>query len=328
MQHPQPRPISLTPAATLAEVENDFRKVSGVERNWRPGQSSTPEQYHERLVKRFWVKVDKTPGLGPKGDCWEWTGSKAEGYGQIGLLINGKARPRRAHAAAWVYIYGHPEPPKGWHVCHECNNKPCVREEHLWAGTPLQNVHHAQASGLMPKVDHALRALLESEAQETRDAHAQISREFIERNLYLISSLRSKEILRMRYGHTENACQILEDVGAHFGITRERVRQIQQLAEERIRMYTVERDVPLPDGNKPGILTEIRDTLLGMAVGDSFVMPRDQNVKISTVAKMLGYLVTTRKISDTEMRVWMVSKPVASAGRGDNSDTPESISQP
>lgn len=159
----------------------------------------------------------------------------------------------------------------------------------------------------MPKVDHALRALLEREAQEARDAQALAVRRFIDRHLHLISSPRSKEILRMRYGHTENGCQTLDQVGLHFGVTRERVRQIQKLAEERIRMYTVEKDVPLPDG-KIGALTDIRDTLLGMAVGDSFVMPRNGNVKISTVAKMLGYLVTTRKISETDMRVWMVSK--------------------
>lgn len=122
----------------------------GGRRGWYSGNPLPPDEYQRRLVERFWKYVDKTPGLGPWGDCWEWTGSKAQKYGQIGLCINGKGRPRRAHAAAWVYIYGHPEPPKGWHVCHRCNNKPCVREEHLFAGTPMQNIRHAQLTGLMP----------------------------------------------------------------------------------------------------------------------------------------------------------------------------------
>lgn len=118
-------------------------------RDWLPGLPSSPERYRERLLSRFWAKVDKTPGLGPKGDCWQWTSPPSNGYGQFGLRINGVSRPIRAHVLAWVHIYGHPAPPQGWHVCHKCNNKICVREEHLFPGTPRQNVHHAMATGLI-----------------------------------------------------------------------------------------------------------------------------------------------------------------------------------
>lgn len=312
----QPEPF---PATTPADVESDFRKVSGVERDWKPGEPSSPEKYHERFLKRFWSKVDKTPGLGPWGNCWEWRGSitnrgsDGRGYGQIGYRERdgNSQRPIRTHVASWTIVHGHPPVPKGWHVCHDCNNKPCVREDHLFPGTPLQNTHHAQATGLMPKVDYALRAHLKHQEQEKKDALARIVREFIDRHLHLISTPRTKEILRMRYGYTHSTSQTLDEVGAHFRVTRERVRQIQALAEEGIRMYTIEKDVPLPGGNKPNSLTDVRDTLIGMSVGDSFVMSRDNSVKVSTVAKTLGFLVTTRKISDTEMRVWMVNRPKA-----------------
>lgn len=119
--------------------------------DWGPGQPTPEALYQVRLIRRFWKYVDKTPGLGPWGNCWQWTGSKSKGYGQIGVRLNGKHRPIRAHAAGFRFVYGH-DVPFGHrnHICHRCNNRLCVREDHLFAGTPKQNIHHAQLTGLMP----------------------------------------------------------------------------------------------------------------------------------------------------------------------------------
>ena len=46
---------------------------------------------------------------------------------------------------------------------------------------------------------------------------------------------REEEILRYRFGLDGGAEKTLEDVGARFGVTRERVRQIQNLALQRLR---------------------------------------------------------------------------------------------
>ena len=68
------------------------------------------------------------------------------------------------------------------------------------------------------------------------DAHLdqKTMREFIE---YSISALepRESEVLRLRFGLDGQEPMILEDVGKMFGITRERIRQIQNTALTKIR---------------------------------------------------------------------------------------------
>ena len=74
-------------------------------------------------------------------------------------------------------------------------------------------------------------------------------------------------------------------------------------------MFTVEKDVPLPKGRFGTQGSELRDTLLAMQVGDSFLMPdKTKQGLLSNVAQALGYIVTSRKVSDAERRVWLVSK--------------------
>lgn len=84
-------------------------------------------------MQRFWDKVDKTPGHGPKGKCWIWTACivKTTGYGQFGL--NGKVHG--AHRVAYELRFG----PilDGMLVLHKCDFRSCVR--HLFLGTYSDN---------------------------------------------------------------------------------------------------------------------------------------------------------------------------------------------
>ena len=93
------------------------------------------------LPERFWRHVDKTPGQGPQGECWTWTGSKSpQGYGRF--LYERKVV--HAHRIAWFLEYGH-FPAED--VCHTCDNPPCVRLEHLFRGTAADNMKDARQKG-------------------------------------------------------------------------------------------------------------------------------------------------------------------------------------
>jgi hypothetical protein len=96
------------------------------------------------LADRFWKKVDtkngKTPTHMPHiGHCWEWKAScHRTGYGKIGVgsLTDHTHRWVFAHRASWFINNGE------WpnlHVLHKCDNPKCVRPEHLFLGTDLDN---------------------------------------------------------------------------------------------------------------------------------------------------------------------------------------------
>ena len=55
----------------------------------------------------------------------------------------------------------------------------------------------------------------------------------------ILNSLTPREakVLRMRFGINMNTDHTLEEVGEEFGVTRERIRQIESKALERIREH-------------------------------------------------------------------------------------------
>lgn len=127
------------------------------------------------LKKRFWEKVDKR---GPD-ECWEWLGSKAgNGYGTFSA--GSREDIYYAHRLSWGIQNDHD--PENSHICHTCDNPPCVNPRHLWRGTQSDNMKDMIRKGrgggqFSPEdvrgVKNVKAKLTPKKVREIRSRHAQ-----------------------------------------------------------------------------------------------------------------------------------------------------------
>lgn len=89
------------------------------------------------LEHKFWRGVQKSDG------CWEWTRYRLpNGYGRASAEGGGMDY---AHRVSWRLHFG--EIPSGLYVCHRCDNRSCVRPDHLFLGTHQDNMDDMKAKG-------------------------------------------------------------------------------------------------------------------------------------------------------------------------------------
>jgi hypothetical protein len=91
---------------------------------------------HIPIEERFWNSVN----VKSNKECWEWNKYKnKDGTGLFFITdrpyhIKGTTAPR----VAWMLYYG--DIPKGIFVCHHCDNPSCCNPNHLFLGTPKDNM--------------------------------------------------------------------------------------------------------------------------------------------------------------------------------------------
>ncbi len=88
--------------------------------------------------ERFWRRVQTSEG------CWEWTGSRrGNGYG---VHWTDERKLTGAHRYSYELHHG-AIADSSLFVCHHCDNPPCVRPDHLFLGTVLDNARDMVAKG-------------------------------------------------------------------------------------------------------------------------------------------------------------------------------------
>lgn len=89
-------------------------------------------------IERFWSKVLKGES------CWEWSGPQfPNGYGRFNA--RGWDYSILAHRAVYQLSVG--SIPDGMVIMHLCDNRLCVRPDHLRAGTQAENIRDMLSKG-------------------------------------------------------------------------------------------------------------------------------------------------------------------------------------
>lgn len=112
------------------------------------------------------------------GECWEWQGACIEGYG---IIYFGR---RYFYAHRIAFYLGKGVDPGEKLACHHCDNPPCCRPLHLFAGTVVDNAHDASRKGRLKDRGNARLGSTNHQAKLT-EAEAIVIKHSTEPNVVL-----------------------------------------------------------------------------------------------------------------------------------------------
>ena len=221
-----------------------------------------------KVLRRFFLKIE------PQRECWEWLGAKGRtGYSSC---YNGE---KVMQASRYLYQIIHGDIPPGFTIDHLCFNKGCVNPWHLEAVTIGENVRRGN-SILRGRTKFLLRAeakiglpikafLLQNRdsGKSYRDLGKElgVSSQVVGYWCRKLDIFKATNPVRFRApSHPPNYHRkvlpsdlfalrkaygdwTLQQMATHFGISRERVRQLLKKAGLRTRHTLVPINAPEPE---------------------------------------------------------------------------------
>jgi hypothetical protein len=171
-------------------------------------ENTTGQRMLTAIEQRFWSKVRIGDG------CWEWSASlTSHGYGQFwirGTMIG-------AHRVAFELAKG--AVPAGREVCHHCDNRLCVRPDHLFAGTRSDNMRDAAAKCRLSQQTHPeRRARGERHGSKTRPERT------LRGDQHPAAKLSEDDVRALRLARANGA--LLTELAAQYGLAKTTVSQI------------------------------------------------------------------------------------------------------
>ena len=144
----------------------------------------------ERIMERVTRSAD---------GCWLWTGHKTEhGYGVI--RVGGRAG-RNYLVHRFLDEIRNGAIPTGICILHSCDTPACVRPDHLFRGTQLENVRDMDAKGRCVRVGERKRGLTSAQVAE------------------VLASDERQFVLARRYGVSKNTIRRIRQNGGYVGVT-------------------------------------------------------------------------------------------------------------
>jgi hypothetical protein len=154
----------------------------------------------KQSIDLFWSKVITQTG------CWAFQGAKdRDGYHKFSYKLDHSNSYKQTGAHRFILMITGHTIPKGYVVCHRCDNPSCVNPDHLFIGTPADN-----------NLDKLLKGRAKSPKGE-RQAHASITDD-------IARKIKAEAQVGHRVGYNNGSN--LKQVAAKYGCKVELVRRI------------------------------------------------------------------------------------------------------
>jgi hypothetical protein len=140
--------------------------------------------------------------------CLVWDrNTDKDGYGSLSTSRKpGPKTTKRAHRRSWEIMNG--EIPKGFQICHHCDNPPCYRPIHLFAGTQSRNMRDCVSKGRY--INMAQRR---PDLMRRGESHGQ-------------AKLKDSDVLEIRRLYAGNEDISQSDLGRMFGVSQKLIGNI------------------------------------------------------------------------------------------------------